>query len=324
MTVPTTQAEQASRPAWQHDHRFHVDAGAAERSTRWVLWITLLAMVAEIVAGWWFNSMALLADGWHMSSHALAIGLSVLAYAMARRLAGDERFAFGTWKIEVLGAFASAILMIAVALMMVTASAQRLMEPQRIEYPQALSVAVLGLLVNFACAWILGRAQVHGHSHGHGHGHSHGHERDHGDINLRSAYLHVVADAVTSVLAIVALAGGWYLGWNWLDPVMGLLGALLVGNWARGLLQDSARVLLDREMDHPVVGHIRQAVELIDSGGDPPQITDLHVWRIGRTAWACALTVVTADPRLDAAQLRRGLAKVPGLAHSTLEIHRRA
>lgn len=315
---------------WAHDHSFASgDTRQAERSTRVVMWITLAAMVVEIAGGWWFNSMALMADGWHMSSHAVAIGLSAAAYAAARRYADDPRFAFGTWKIEVLAGFASAIFLLGVAALMVVGSVERLLSPQPIQYQQAMAVAAAGLAVNVVCAWILGHAHHHdghGHGHEHHHGHSHGQAADaadhphHEDLNLKSAYLHVVADAATSVLAIVALAGGWLYGWAWLDPVMGIVGAALVAWWAKGLVADTSRVLLDREMDHPVVQEIR---EVIGQPDDPAgtRVTDLHVWRIGKGIYACALTVVTRDAALTADILRQRLAVHEEVVHATIEIH---
>ena len=302
--------------AWVHDHVFDQGSAAAERGTRAVMWITAVAMVVEIAAGWWFNSMALLADGWHMSSHALAIGLAVVAYAAARRHAKDPRFAFGTWKIEVLAGFAGAILLLGVAALMVVGSIERILSPQAILYREAIVVAVLGLGVNVVCALILGQAHHHGHDHGHSHGHDHGH-----DLNLKSAYLHVLADAATSVLAIVALAGGWLYGWSWLDPVMGIVGAVLVALWAKGLIADTAKVLLDREMDHPVVQEIRDVVQTGPEAGDT-RLTDLHVWRVGKQVYACALTVVTHDKELTAATVRRRLAVHEEIVHATIEIHR--
>ncbi|HEY0886100.1 MAG TPA: CDF family Co(II)/Ni(II) efflux transporter DmeF [Ramlibacter sp.] len=296
-----------------HDHVFDQGSAAAERSTRLVLWITAATMVVEIVAGWWFNSMALTADGWHMSSHAVAIGLSVLAYATARRYASDPRFAFGTWKIEILGGFASAIFLLGVAALMIVGSVERLLAPQAIQYREALAVACLGLAVNVACAVILG--QAHRHDHGHGHGHEHHH-----DLNLKSAYVHVITDAATSVLAIVALGGGWLYGWSWLDPAMGIVGAVVVALWARGLILETAKVLLDREMDHPVVDEVRAAVEGGPDAGST-RITDLHVWRVGRQVYSCAVTVVTDEPRLTADDVRRRLAQHEEIVHSTIEIH---
>jgi len=267
-------------------------------------------MVAEIFAGWWFNSMALLADGWHMSSHAAAIGLSALSYAAARRYARDPRFAFGTWKIEVLGGFSSAVFLLGVAAVMVFGSVERLFSPMSIHYREAMLVAVLGLAVNVACAMILGRAHGDGHEHAHG-GHPHHH-----DLNLKSAYVHVLADAATSVLAIIALAGGLLCGWSWLDPVMGIVGATLIAVWAKNLIAETGRVLLDREMDHPVVDEIRECVET-----GATHITDLHVWRVGRQTYSCAITLVTGDKTLTAQCVREMLARHEEIAHSTIEVH---
>jgi cation diffusion facilitator family transporter len=220
-----------------------------------------------------------------MSSHALAIGLSAFAYTYARTRAHDARFAFGTWKVEVLGSFASALLLLVVAALMVWGSVERLLTPQPIHYQQAMVVAVLGLVVNLVCALILGQAQ-HAHDHSHGHDHHHHHHGE--DLNLRSAYVHVLADAATSVLAIAALAGGMVWGWSWLDPAMGVVGAVLVAVWAKSLLVDTGRVLLDREMDHPVVDKIRGVVEVQDARGHT-RLADLHVWRVGKMAYSCAL-----------------------------------
>ncbi|WP_066709026.1 CDF family Co(II)/Ni(II) efflux transporter DmeF [Curvibacter delicatus] len=307
---------------WIHDHVFHVSDESAERSTLIVMWITAVMMVVEITAGWWYNSMALLADGWHMSSHAVAIGLSAMAYATARRYASDARFAFGTWKIEILGGFASAIFLLGVAVMMVISSVERILSPQPIQYQEAIVVAVLGLVVNLICAFILGKAHHHDHggSHAHGNDHQHDHAHHHHDLNLKSAYLHVIADAATSVLAIVALIGGWIYGWSWLDPVMGIVGGILVTVWAKGLIIDTGKVLLDREMDHPVVDEIREVVETGTDAGET-RIADLHVWRVGKKVYSCALTVVTHDATLTPDVIRKRLASHEEIAHSTIEIH---
>lgn len=308
--------------AWTHDHVFDHGNQAAERGTRAVMWITAAMMVVEIAAGWWFNSMALLADGWHMSSHAVAIGLSAFSYGAARRYARDPRFAFGTWKIEILGGFASAIFLLGVAAMMVVGSMERLFSPQPIHYQEAMIVAAVGLVVNIVCAFILGGAHHH-HDHHGGHADD-GHDAHHGhhhDLNLKSAYVHVVADAATSVLAIAALAGGWLYGWAWLDPMMGLAGAILVGVWAKNLIAETGKVLLDREMDHPVVKEIREAVESGLKAGET-RVTDLHVWRVGKRAYSCALSVVTHDARLTPARVRQHLAQHEEIAHVTIEIHR--
>jgi cation diffusion facilitator family transporter len=308
--------------AWTHEHIFDAGNHAAERGTRVVMLITASMMVVEILAGWWFNSMALLADGWHMSSHALAIGLSAFAYAAARRYARDPRFAFGTWKIEILAGFASAIFLLGVAAMMVFASVERIFTPQPIHYKEAIVVAAVGLIVNIVCALILGKAH-HGHDDdtdhdAHAHPHDSHHEHHH-DLNLRSAYLHVIADAATSMLAILALAGGWIWGWSWLDPLMGIVGAALVGTWAKALLTQTGKVLLDREMDHPVVAEIREVVESESHPGDT-RLADLHVWRVGKRAYSCALTVVTHDMGLTAQHIRQRLAEHDEIVHSTIEI----
>lgn len=303
--------------AWRHDHTFNEGNPVAERGTRLVMWITAAMMVVEIVAGWWYNSMALLADGWHMSSHAFAIGMSAFAYAAARKYANDARFAFGTWKIEILGGFASAIFLLGVALMMVVASIERIVSPQPIHYQEAIVVAILGLVVNLVCALILGKA----HHHDHGDHHHHDHDHQHHDLNLKSAYLHVIADAATSVLAIIALVGGWLYGWSWLDPVMGIVGAMLVASWAKGLLIDTGKVLLDREMDHPVVAEIREAIEPVPNAADT-RITDLHVWRVGRGAYACEVSLLTKDDSLTPARVREQLSIHEEIVHVTVEINR--
>lgn len=307
---------------WTHDHIFNEANEAAEKSTRLVMWITASMMLIEITAGWWFNSMALLADGWHMSSHAVAIGLSAFAYAAARKYANDSRFAFGTWKIEVLAGFTSAIFLLGVAAMMVIGSIERLLSPEIIHYQEAIIVGVLGLIVNIVCAWLLGHAH-HDHDHSHGdHHHSHDHQNDHQhDLNLKSAYTHVIADAATSVLAIVALVGGWIYGWSWLDPVMGIVGAVLVAVWAKGLVKETAKVLLDREMDHPVVEEIREVLSS-ENDSNSTRVTDLHVWRVGKNAYACSISLVTKDQTLTPAAIKQQLSVHDEIVHTTIEIHR--
>jgi cation diffusion facilitator family transporter len=309
---------------WIHDHVFDEGSAAAERGTRLVMWITAAMMVVEIAAGWWFNSMALLADGWHMSSHALAIGLSAFAYSAARKYAKDPRFAFGTWKIEILAGYTSAVALLGIAGLMAFSSIERLFSPTPIHYRDAIVIAVIGLVVNVVCAFILGGAHHHG-EHGHHHGHDHGHGeagQHHHDLNLKSAYVHVIADAATSVLAIAALFGGWMFGWAWLDPLMGIVGAVLVAVWAKNLILETGKVLLDREMDAPVVEEIREVVEADVNRGDT-RIVDLHVWRIGRQSYACALGVVTRDPALTANAIRGRLAVHEEIVHSTIEVHHR-
>lgn len=305
---------------WQHSHQFHTSNLGAERKTRLAVWLTAVMMVAEIAGGWFFNSMALLADGWHMSSHALALGLSLLAYAAARRYAGDRRFAFGTWKIEILGGYSSALLLLGVAGLMTFQSVQRLLAPGPIHYDEAIFIAAVGLAVNLICAWLLRDEHHHHDHHHHGHDHHHDHGHHHHDLNLRSAYLHVMADAATSVLAIIALLAGKLWGAGWLDPVMGLVGALLVALWARGLLRDTGRVLLDAEMDAPVVEEIREVVAQLPV---PASITDLHVWRVGKDQYACILGLATRGA-LNADSVRQALGVHEELAHVTVEVNRLA
>ena len=303
--------------AFRHNHAFDPGNRAAERRTWIVVAITAATMVAEIAAGWITGSMALLADGWHMGTHVVALSVSGIAYLLARRWAADERFAFGTWKIEVLGAFTSALLLGVVALAMAVESVQRFFRPEAIDYQPALVVAVIGLVVNVASALVLVGEGEEDHHHDHGHDH-HGHHHGHGhDLNLRSAYVHVVTDAFTSVLAIAALSAGLWLGWAWLDPAMGLVGAAVIAWWARSLIADSARALLDREMDSPVVEQIRRAIQ---SDGDA-EIADLHVWRVGRASHAAVVTVVAKEP-LSPAAYRERVAGIASLRHVSVEVNR--
>lgn len=297
--------------SWQHPHQFHSVNALGERNTRRVVALTAVMMIVEITTGWLFHSMALLADGWHMSSHVVALGLTAGAYALSRRLANDPTFAFGTWKIEVLGGFTSAILLGGVALFMAVESVERLFQPATIWFDQAIFVAVIGLAVNVVSALLL--QDHHDHGHAHGHGHKHGHR----DLNLRAAYVHVIADATTSVLAIAALICGKFLGWNWLDSIMGIVGAGVVGVWAWGLLRETSRVLLDREMDSGVVEEIRAAFE---ADGET-RVSDLHVWRVGREQFSCAASIVTHEPK-DPAFYKSLLNVHEEIAHVTLEVNR--
>jgi cation diffusion facilitator family transporter len=295
---------------------FDLHNPVAERRTRQVMWLTAAMMVVEIVAGTLFGSMALLADGWHMSSHALALGVSAGAYALARRHAQDPRFAFGTWKIEVLGGYTSAVFLIGVAIYMGFESVKRLVAPAPIRFDEAIPIAVIGLVVNVVSAWLLSSgAHQHDHHDAAG-GHQHAPREHHHDLNLRSAYLHVIADAATSVLAIGALVGGRYFGASWLDPAMGIAGTLLVGRWAVGLLRDTGRVLLDAEMDAPVVAEVREAVNSLTQ---PTTLRDLHVWRVGKGKYACIVSIET-DVEFAAVEVRRQLAAHHELVHVTVEV----
>ncbi len=267
---------------------------AAEKNTRRAMILTGVMMVLEIVGGYYYNSMALLADGWHMSSHMLALGLALMAYVLARRFAQDGRFAFGTWKIEILGSYTSALLLVLIAGTMLFESVVRLINPSAIHFDQAIAIALVGLLVNLICAFWL--HEGHGHSHGHdSHGHdshthdSHSHHHDdhdqhqHKDLNLRAAYIHVLTDALTSVLAIVALLGGKYFGFIWLDPLMGIVGGVLVAVWALGLLKQSGKILLDAEMDTPLVDKIRAHMASDQVAGD---MVYLHLRRVNAGQYA--------------------------------------
>ncbi|NYT64111.1 CDF family Co(II)/Ni(II) efflux transporter DmeF [Alcaligenaceae bacterium] len=299
---------------WSHSHVFNEGNPLAQKNTTRAVILTTVMMVVEIVGGYTLNSMALLADGWHMSSHALALGLSVLAYVFSKRFAHDTRFAFGTWKIEVLAGYTSALLLVLVAGSMLFQSIERLLSPGPIYYDQAIVLAFIGLLVNIVCAWLLKDGHGHNHAH-HGHG-DHGHH--HQDINLRAAYVHVIADAATSVLAIIALIAGKFWGASWLDPVMGIVGAVLVAAWAYGLLRDSGRVLLDAEMNAPVVAEIREVIALSPVKAS---ISDLHVWRVGKDKFACIVGLVTqVDVSPD--YYRHQLSIHEELAHITIEINR--
>ena len=298
---------------WRHRHQYERGDPLAERATWRVVWITLAMMVVEIAAGWAFESMALLADGWHMGTHAVALGLAGLAYALARRWAADARFAFGTWKIEVLGAFTSAVLLAVAALYVLLESLLRLYRPATIRFDEALAVATIGLVVNLVCAWLLG---AHRHPAGHEHGRDGEPHAHRADLNMESAYAHVLADALTSVLAIGALVGGRFAGWSWLDPVAGLVGAALIGRWAYGLILESAKTLLDREMDNPLVATIRERLE---ADGDA-KVADLHLWRIGPSEYACVATLV-ADRPLAADVYRERLRFWPELSHVSIEVN---
>ena len=306
----------SSLEGWSHSHVFDEGNPLAERNTLWAVVLTAVMMVSEIAGGWMFNSMALLADGWHMSSHTLALGLSVLAYGAARRFAHDTRFAFGTWKIEVLAGYTSALLLVLIAGLMLYQSVERLIAPTPIHYDQAIAIAVVGLLVNLVCAWLLKDGHRHDHHHTHHEQENHGH---HHDLNLRSAYIHVMADAATSVLAILALIGGKFWGASWLDPVMGIAGAGLVAVWAYGLLCDSGRVLLDAEMNAPVVAEIK---EVIMASPVSAHICDLHVWRVGKGTYACILSLVTMEEEVDPDYFKRLLSIHEELVHLSVEVNR--
>jgi cation diffusion facilitator family transporter len=322
MAIPDTPAA-GLHARWRHGHDFLPDRSAAERSTRWVMLLTATTMVLEIVAGTLSGSMALLADGWHMGTHVAAFGIAIYAYRYARLNAHDPRFTFGTGKVTDLGGFASALALAFVALAMVIESVRRLFEPRQIAFDEALWVAALGLAVNLASALILTRQGSHHHDdEHHDHDHDHEHDADAEDHNLRAAYLHVIADALTSVLALVALIAGKYLGWSWLDPVMGLVGAVLILRWAQGLARTTGRVLLDG-VDHTRMrDEIRAAIEgHADAARRGESVSDLHLWTVGPRRLAATLCIVAHEPDTPAAYRRR-LARFQALVHVIVEVNR--
>lgn len=296
--------------AWQHDHVFDQDKRrAGERRTLWVVLLTAVMMVVEIAAGVIYGSMALLADGLHMASHAAALGIAVFAYVIARRLASDRRFTFGVGKINSLTGFASAVMLLGFAVVMVTESADRLLNPVAIGFDQALLVAVVGLLANGFSAWLLMSTP-----------HDQHHDRvvgpSHHDHNLRAAYLHVLADALTSLLAIAALLAAKFWGVNWLDPVMGIVGALLVARWSLGLIRSSSRVLLDWQADDETVESLRASIEAESTD----RVTDLHAWSIGHGIFSVQMTIVSDQPK-SPTHYKELLRSDVNVVHSTVEVH---
>ncbi|GAB4166719.1 MAG: CDF family Co(II)/Ni(II) efflux transporter DmeF [Terrimicrobiaceae bacterium] len=287
-----------------------------ERRTLTVLVITAVMMVVEIAAGLSFGSMALLADGMHMGSHAVALGINVFAYIYARRHAKNPRYSFGTGKVNALGGFSGAILLALFALAMAWESLDRLLHPTEIAFNWAIGVAFVGLLVNGLSVLILGHhdhRDGHDHKHEHHHGHDHDHSEHHGeDHNLRSAYLHVLADALTSITAIIALVCAKFLGWVWMDPVMGIAGSILVAHWSLGLLRKTSGLLLDEQAPEPVIFNVREA--LTCRGGD---LIDLHVWSVGPGRYSVAATVRAA---ISANELRSRLDPAV-IVHATIEVH---
>jgi cation diffusion facilitator family transporter len=325
---------------WAHDHVF---LGAQhernERRTWFVVALTIVMMVGEITAGSMFGSMALLADGWHMGTHAAALGIAGLAYLFARRYARNPSFSFGTGKFGELAAFSSAIILLIIAVQIAYESMVRLVNPVPIAYGEAITVATLGLLVNLTSAWLLRDSHDHHHGHGHGHGlghaddddhdddheavhhhghdhdaHDHGHHQHHHDNNLRAAYIHVLADAATSVLAIAALVVGMYSGWVWADPIVGIVGSLVIASWALGLIRDAGAVLLDACADQKLEATIRARLE---AGGG--RVTDLHLWQVGPGHRAVVVSLVSNTP-LTPATYKQRLRDLRSLSHVTVEV----
>jgi len=319
---------------WTHEHAFLGERhDQNERRTWFVVALTLVMMVAEIVAGSLFGSMALLADGWHMGTHAAALGIAAFAYRFARQHLGNAHFTFGTGKFGDLAAFTSAIILGLIAVQIAYESVLRLMSPVPIVYGEAIAVAVLGLCVNLTSAFLLRDSHDHDHGHGYGHGHAHGddddhdHDHDHGhdghhhhhgyrhhDSNLRAAYIHVMADAATSVLAISALVVAMYSGWVWADPAVGLIGSVVIASWAFGLIRASGAVLLDVRADEKLEKTIRARLE---AGED--RVTDLHLWQVGPGHRAVLVSLVSHEPQ-DPAVYKQRLVGLKGLSHVTVEV----
>ncbi len=323
----------------QHTHDFSTENRSAERRTQIVLGLTAVTMLAEVIAGTVYGSMALLADGWHMGTHVAAFFITLFAYRYARRHALSPRYSFGTGKVNVLAGFASAVVLGVVALFILLESVTRFFDPRAIQFGEAIMVAALGLAVNLISAVLLkddhhhhhhghehGHHAHHGHGHGHDHDHDHDHDYDHDhdhhkhsghhqDHNLRAAYLHVLADALTSVLAIAALLAGKYLGWMWLDPVMGIVGSLIIGHWALGLIRTTSPMLLDASIDQPQKEAIRTVIE--DDADN--RVSDLHVWKVGEKDYAVIVSLVTHQPR--PVQYYRDLLRgFHQLSHITVEV----
>ncbi|WP_045407920.1 CDF family Co(II)/Ni(II) efflux transporter DmeF [Vibrio jasicida] len=294
----------------QHSHDFVSHNQKGEKRTLYVLILTVTTMVVEIAAGTMFGSMALLADGWHMGTHAAAFCITLFAYRYAKQNAHNDRFSFGTGKVSVLGGFTSAIALGIVALMMMVESIHRLFNPESIQFNEAIMVAVIGLVVNLASMLLLQDHHHHGHDHHDHHGHDHEHHHDH---NLTAAYFHVLADTLTSLLAIVALIVGKFYGWVWLDAIMGIVGAVVIGKWTLGLMKQTAPVLLDESIDKNYRKEIRKSL-------DPyAEVVDLHIWKVSGHHYSAAIALKNkSDKTLD--EFKQILAKFDKIHHLTLEV----
>jgi cation diffusion facilitator family transporter len=310
--------------AWRHDHHFlGAQHDRNERRTWLVVGLTAAMMVVEIAGGILYGSMALIADGWHMSTHAGALAIAALAYRFARKHARDERFTFGTGKMGELAGFASALILAMIAILIGWESILRMWQPTEIRFEEAIVLATIGLGVNLASAWLLsaGGHEHHGHSHhaddhhDHDHGHSHHHHDHHRDHNLHAAYFHVLADALTSVLAIIALLCGLLLGWNWMDPLMGIVGAVVIAHWSVTIIRTSAAVLLDIVPNGNLEARVREHLE---RGGD--RVADLHFWHLG-PGHVGVIASVVSDAPLPPDTYKDRLKGIPGLSHVTVEVH---
>lgn len=292
---------------WQHQHDFSVINEKGERRTLYVLILTFVTMVVEIIAGSAYGSMALLADGWHMGTHVAAFAIAIFAYRFTRTHVDDPAFAFGTGKVNVLGGFASAVALTVVALLMLVESIQRIIEPRIIRFDEAITIAAVGLVVNIVCAFLL--KGDHEHSH-------HDHQGHHHDHNLRAAYIHVLADAMTSLLAIVALVAGKYMGWNWFDPIMGMIGAVIIARWSYGLIQITGPILVDASIEE---GYQSSIQEVIESDSDN-RVSDIHVWKVGSNHYAAIISLVTHFPNTPD-HYKKLLHDFDKLSHVTIEVN---
>jgi cation diffusion facilitator family transporter len=291
---------------WHHSHDFSVDQNHAERNTKIVMLLTALTMVAEIVAGTIFGSMALLADGWHMTTHVAAFGITIFAYQYARSNASNPQYTFGTGKVSVLGGFASAVALAVIAFVMGLESLGRFFQPHTILFNEAIRVAVIGLVVNVTSAFLL---QDHHH-------HEHEDDHNHHDHNLRAAYVHVLADALTSIFAIIALFAGKFLGWVWLDAAMGFIGAAVIAKWSYGLVHHTGLILLDGAIDKQTKLAVVNAIE---EDADN-RVTDLHIWYVGQHHLAATISLVTHYPQTS--EYYKNLLKdIPSLAHVSVEVN---
>ena len=294
---------------WQHHHHFNMENPQGERNTWKVISLTLVMMVIEIIAGLLFGSMALLADGFHMATHTFALGITAIAYYYSRKHSHDPRYSFGTGKIGVLGGYTSAIFLTLISFAMIFESSVRLFTPISIRFNEAIFVAIIGLVVNLVCAYLLHGNEID-------HQHSDHEHNDHLDHNLRAAYLHVIADALTSVLAIVALITGKYFGWVWMDPIMGIVGAIVILKWAYSLVNQTGKILLDYNADKDLITKIKA---ILESDSDT-RLTDIHAWKLGSQKYAAIVSIVTHYPK--APDYYKGLLKsLIDIAHLTVEVH---
>ncbi|WP_019616500.1 CDF family Co(II)/Ni(II) efflux transporter DmeF [Psychromonas ossibalaenae] len=294
---------------WRHSHNFTHHNHRGERRTYYVLLLTLITMLIEITAGTIYGSMALLADGWHMGTHAFAFMITIFAYHYSRKHADNKSFTFGTGKASVLGGYSSAILLGLVALIMLGESIHRLMSPQIIQFNEAIMVAVIGLLVNVVSAFLLKDDHHHGHEHQHGHSHHHDH-------NLKAAYLHVLADALTSVLAIAALFAGKYWGWNWVDALMGIVGSVIITRWAIGLMRQTSPILLDAGIDYDYQKQVVTTLEKYNNS----KVSDIHIWRVSADHYAAVISLVTHIPE-SVDHYKQLLHKFDKIVHLTIEVN---